>query len=633
MTRRLTNLRTSYILTLALLAFTLGAGPEAQSGSQGGAETPKTAPTAPQPEAVIRSSVRLVQVSVVVADKKGNPVAGLKQEDFTLLDEGKPQKIAFFNEPARSVEHSSASPVRRLPPNVFTNRYDLKGEDAPGAVTVVLFDALNTARQDQAYVRKQVIRFLRELKPQDHVAVYGLTTQLFRLHEFTRDSADLVAAAEKFTPRELAAYDSTHTPDIDLVSLGADPQWTNLQNSVNNANAEIAAMQNVNRVALTVGALAAIADHVSGIPGRKNLVWISGGFPIQIGLPNIGVPPAVISTPSPRPGAPGVSMTGPGGGVGDTGTANRLPRSGQQTGSLEGQVRAAAESLNRANIAIYAIDAKGVEIDSRMDVSTRGPRLSSPVRGISALAAEQDARDSSKLLADRTGGLAFFGNNDIRDAMRRAFDDGRYAYSIGFYPNHGDWNGKFRKIKIQIKGEGLKLRYRSGYYAFSDHSDPQTVVVAALQEAADSPLDATNVGMIVSGKAAGKPDAPTLELHIGIDPKQLLLQDSDDHRTGAVDLLVLQSDADGRKVAAEKQHIALNLEAKQYEYMSKAAMVFDRPLLIAPTATEVRVVLRDAGSGSLGSVTFSIAGLLQNSAKLPVPAQQGADPIPSQSRH
>jgi VWFA-related protein len=123
-------------------------------------------------------------------------------------------------------------------------------------------------------------------------------------------------------------------------------------------------------------------------------------------------------------------------------------------------VRQVADTLNRSNIAMYAIDAKGVELDPAMDFSKRAALLGDQVRerDTSVLNAEQDARDSSKLLADRTGGLAFFGNNDVRGAVRRAFDDGRYAYNIAFYPNHGQWDGKFREIKIQSKA-GLRLRY------------------------------------------------------------------------------------------------------------------------------------------------------------------------------
>jgi hypothetical protein len=279
-------------------------------------------------------------------------------------------------------------------------------------------------------------------------------------------------------------------------------------------------------------------------------------------------------------------------------------------------VRQVADTLNRSNIAMYAIDAKGVELDPTMDVSKPVGLLGDKATELdtTGLNAEQDARDASKLLADRTGGLAFFGNNDIRQAVRRAFDDGRYAYNIGFYPNHGEWDGKFRKVKIQAR-EGLHLRYRSGYFASPDHTDPKEAIADALQNAADSPLDATNLGMIVSGKenptkSAGDPNV--VELHIGIDPKQLLLQDSVDHRKGAIDLFFLQRDASGKRIAAEKQHLDLNFKTKQYEYLAKAGIVLARHLTLAPESTELRVVVRDASSGSLGSVTLPTGAFPKN---------------------
>ena len=596
----LTRPTARYLSVLLILSFPLHASPEPQRG-------PETA--SPQQETVIRSSVRLVQVSVVVEDKKGNPVTGLKQEDFTVLDEGKPQKIAFFTAavppPATPAsEQPSSKPVRLLPANAFTNLYDLKGQDPPGAVTVVLFDSLNTAPQDQSFVRKEVIHFLQTLKPQDHVAVYGLTTQLLILHDFTRDSADLVAAANRYSPKELAAFDATHTPDIDLASLGADPvQWAMLQNSINNANGIIGDQYTKDRVAMTVEAMNEIANHVSSIPGRKSIVWISGGLPIQTGSAKLG-----------KPGYGGPS------GIGAT-TDNRLPQHDRALVKFDEMVRQVADTLNRSNIAMYAIDAKGVELDPAMDFSKRAALLGDQVRerDTSVLNAEQDARDSSKLLADRTGGLAFFGNNDVRGAVRRAFDDGRYAYNIAFYPNHGQWDGKFREIKIQSKA-GLRLRYRSGYYASPDRASSKAEIADVLQQAAESPLDSTNLGMIISGK--GAKDSRAVELHIGIDPKQLLLQSSGDRRKGAVDLFFLQRDAAGKRVAAEEQHLELNIEEKQYEYLSKVAMVLDRHVTIAPQSTELRVVLRDAGSGSLGSVTLPAMAFLPKTENAPTLMKQ-----------
>jgi hypothetical protein len=253
---------------------------------------------------------------------------------------------------------------------------------------------------------------------------------------------------------------------------------------------------------------------------------------------------------------------------------------------------------------VYAIDAKGVELDPRTDPSQRGSRLTDQIRDTSGFNMEMDSRDSSKLLADRTGGLAFFGNNDVRGAIHKAFEDGRFAYTIGFYPTHGKWYGKFRKVKIETKGAGLRLRYRAGYYASPDRTDSKAVIAEALQQAAESPLDATNLSMIITGKGAENPHA--VEFHIGIDPKQLLLEDSGDRRKGAVDLLFVQRSEAGAVVAEEKQHVDLDLEEKQFQYLTNAAMVLDRHLTIQLQSTEIRVVIRDAGSGTVGSVAIPV---------------------------
>ena len=279
----------------------------------------------PQELPAIRSTTRLVQVSVVVQDKKGKPVTGLKKEDFKIFDEGKPQDIAFFSA-------ATAAPLvpgpSLLPPNVFTNRFDLKGQ-GPGAVTVVLFDALNTAPQDQAYVRKEILRFLQALKPQDHVAVYALTSQILILHEFTQDASVLVEAVNRFTPKELAAYDASHPAFFDVPALNNDAMWMRFQERVNQANAEIADQNKINRVAATSAAIEAIADHVAAIPGRKNLVWVTGGFPLQV-ISGVIAPD--------RPTA----LLGP-------------------------EENKALQALNRVDMAIYPVDASGVVTTSSMD--------------------------------------------------------------------------------------------------------------------------------------------------------------------------------------------------------------------------------------------------------------------------
>jgi VWFA-related protein len=526
-------------------------------------------PAQPQSDtATIRSTTRLVQVSVVALDNHGNPVTGLTKDDFSVSDEGHPQPISIFT---AETPASAALPAMPLPPNTFTNRFDLKGQD-PGAVTIILFDALNTAFADQSLARKQILKFLKTLAPQDHVAIYALTnTKLFILHDFTRDSAALVNAVSRFTPDQSIAFEASNPGFIDLVGLTGDTDWGagghslhSFQSTLNNANDVIADVATFNRVNSTNEALAAISNHVESIPGRKSLVWISGGFPLQIELGHIG----------------------------------NIERN---TYSAEDIFRTSL-ALNRANISIYPIDVHGVELDSGLDPSGRGPGVATGTD--TSFFTRQNRLDSFRLLADRTGGVAFYGNNDINAGIRRAFDDGRFAYTIGFYPDHNKWDGKFREIKINVKTSGVQLRYRKGYFAAPELTAPQSAVQADLQHAATSPLDSTSLGMVVLATPATNPGDRILELRVTLDPKQFLLDISSNHRKGALDLMFLQNSPTGAVLSAEKQHLDVNFDEKQFLYLSSAGMILLRHLTISPQTSEIRIIVRDANSGALGSVAL-----------------------------
>ena len=586
------------------LSFLLTFSPVSLAAHQAPASTPAPAPN--QQPNVIRSTTRLVQISVIAQDGKGEPLIGLKKEDFTVLDDGKPQKISVFS----CASPAPAAPPSALPPHYFTNRFDLKGED-PGAINVILFDTLNTSSQDQTYVRQQVGRFLQTIKPQDHVAIYALTTKLVVLHDFTRDVSTLVDAVSRFTPKEVAAFDASNSQALDLVSLTGDPQWQGFQNALNNAEGQIADQNTLNRIGTTAGALEAIANHTATLPGRKNLIWVSGGFPIQIGMSQLGNPQVQMQpvTGSGAGGDPrsvaGAGRSQPGGGGDPT---NQLTRNERESGLQTDAVKKATDALNRANMAIYPVDARGVEtgtgtigMSPEIRSSTAQPSLSS-----GGFYGRQDLHDTANLLADRTGGKAYYGNNDIRGAVRSAFDDARHACTIGFYPDHGKWDGKYREIKVKSSLSGAHLRYRQGYYAFADRAGSEEVVKSELHEAALSPLETTSLGIVVNGKPLEPLSSRTLQLQVALDPKQFLLKESDSRQKGALDMLFVQSDAAGNIIAADKQHFDINFDQKQYEYFCKVGIILQRNVGVLPESSEIRVVLRDVGSGGLGSVYIPV---------------------------
>ena len=390
----------------------------AQTATTALPQAPPQDSAATSPTAVLRTATRLVQLNVIVEDKKGRLVDNLKQEDFTLLDNGKPQAISLFSTGSASPrESSSAAGVakNRLAPNVFGNRIR-HPDEAPGSVTVILFDALNTSFTDQVYARTQILAFLRQLQPQDHVAIYLLTKQLMVINEFTQDSKSLLQAIERFQAVPSLLLTNSSQAYVTASDTGLlDPKAAqHLANLINDMNSKLSDVSDLNRVQITAQAIEAIANHVAGIPGRKNLVWVSGSFPVSISFDSNENSPV------------------------DTQSQNFMP-----------ELERVARALNQSNLAIYPVDARGLLIPSEFDTSRAHPFSAfSPAidTGVG-----QDEQVTMDLLAERTGGRAFHNTNDIQGAIRRTLSESRFTYLVGFYPDHGSWNGQFHELKLRAR--------------------------------------------------------------------------------------------------------------------------------------------------------------------------------------
>ena len=158
------------------------------------------------PPPTIRVSTHMVLVDVVVTDKQGKPVPGLRPEDFVVEENGKAQKIATFTKPE---ENTAAPPA--LPPGIYSNRPQYRS--AGGPITVMLLDAINTPFKDQAYARFQMLKFVKEnLKPNQRMAVLTLTGTLQVLQDFTSDPQVLYTALQHFKPLENQFTPSSGTP-------------------------------------------------------------------------------------------------------------------------------------------------------------------------------------------------------------------------------------------------------------------------------------------------------------------------------------------------------------------------------------------------------------------------------------
>ncbi len=232
-----------------------------------------------QTPATFHAGTRLVEVEVVVRDKHG-PVTGLTRDAFTLLDQGIPQRIGVF----RAGQANTKQPLVPLASGAVSNRVDSLGESL-GNATVLLFDQLNTRFDYKAYERKEILKLIRSLGPRDRVAIYALGKNLHVLQEFTDDPAKLLGAlahldsGRDLMPANVADALSDFPVDmmgeIDPGGRREDARSAAMnKGSVENLSGLTAQVYAANNEYTTLEALRRIVQHLSGMPGRRNLIWV-----------------------------------------------------------------------------------------------------------------------------------------------------------------------------------------------------------------------------------------------------------------------------------------------------------------------------------------------------------------------
>ncbi|HKV27234.1 MAG TPA: VWA domain-containing protein, partial [Candidatus Acidoferrales bacterium] len=247
----------------------------------------------------IRVATRLVEIGVIVHDKNG-PVENLTKDDFVVLERGKPQKIGLFSvESARSAAQPAIQAAQPLPQNTFSDLPRFSAS-TPRSVTIVLLDNLNTlygSAPESKYeatpywledlalenARAHLVEFIKNLNPQDRVAIYGLSHSLHVVCDFTSDRDQLLAILKKYDTKSMTNRGIVE-PGRTSEDFGGHMHHTIFGQGSgfeNGVSSRLAGAANEDRAEETMVALQAIAAHVANIPGRKNLVWLTADLPFS----------------------------------------------------------------------------------------------------------------------------------------------------------------------------------------------------------------------------------------------------------------------------------------------------------------------------------------------------------------
>ena len=514
-------------------------------------------------------STRLIQVNVIVHDRKGDPIRGLDKDQFTLFDQGRAQRIVLFSEQLnQSVAAGDAHAAASGGASVFSNRPQ-PGDAGAGSATAILFDSLNTDFSDSAFARARVARFLQGIQPGDRIALYGLSSKLLVLHDFTGDAQALVQALDRFTAGDTFETGATKFKESNTGHGAIDA-------FINDVNQKVSDMNMPARVQSTAAALEAIARHLAGLPGRKNLGWVSGSFPISIGY-----------------------------------FQKRLRGARPERETFDQEVQATGRAVSSADVAIYPVDAHALTTLGGVFNAATSPKMGVLELSMSTSRAPDlapiDDLGTMERLAQATGGRVFANTNDIDGAVRSAIDDSRCTYVLGYYPDHDQWNGEFREIKVQVKRAGAETRYRRGYIAFPDVPLDQNRAPLTAADALAAPLESTELGLTMQIEPQTGP-ARTREIkaHLRIDTAAMGFEQKDGRWTDDFDYLWVQLGADGGLVASHAQTLTLRLSPQTYQGAAGKGLRMSFTETIANPTVELRFVARDRGTGALGSLKIPL---------------------------
>ena len=358
-----------------------------------------TATAQDRPETVIRTTTRLVQIRMMAEDSNGNPVTDLRKEELQLQDNRKPQHIdSLFAEGAVSATATSAEAAA---PSA-----DPSAEQARDDYAMILVDWLNPGYADRLVVRAKVNKLLGSFQPRQMMAMYLMGHKSRLLHDFTADPAELLQSLANTEDEPEDPFDPSRP-------RGEDPRypaWARLKREEKIASFNV-------KILDTVAILEKLADGLTRVPGRKSLIWVTNGFPIELD--------SLALDPDPMPGKPSEI-------------------------SYRENVEHAIDKLNRSNVALYTVDARGLQ--------------AGPPSKIIELAQNPSYGDVPTLreLSARTGGTSVSGRNDLDEAVRQALDDSKISYTLGFVVPSGAPAGLHR-IQLRTTRPGVSLRYRESY--------------------------------------------------------------------------------------------------------------------------------------------------------------------------
>ena len=507
-----------------------------------------------EPDPVFRASSNLVLITVFARDKQGKPMTGLKKEDFTLLENGKPQTISVFD--FQDIEGAAAAPAQAVlatregaappqPPAVQPAQGSQRYRDR--RLLVLYFDWSALGAADQVRAKDAAEKFVREqMTSADLVSIVSFGSKVKVDQEFTSDKDLLLEVIKKYQSgvmSELAGVAGDDDPDSsDDAAFAADETEFNIFNT----DRKLSALEDT-------------ARRLGALPEKKAIIYFSSG----------------------------------------------VSRQGAQN---EAQLRATINAAVRANVSFYPVDVRGLQAEPPGGAaSTASPRGTGIFTGQTQTRQRDNmmsTQDTLTSLASDTGGRALLDDNDLGNGIRYAQRDIQSYYVLGYYSTDARRDGQYRRVDVKIAPRlQAKLDFRNGYFAEKDFKafnsyDKERQLEDALL--LGDPVTDLRLALEVNWFRFGK-DRYFVPVAVKIPGSAIPLAKKGSAETTQFDFIGQVRNARGSVLSTVRDSIKIQLRDRNAGKLATASLVYDTGFTLAPGDYRIRMLVRENQSGRMGT--------------------------------
>ena len=512
-----------------------------------------------QSEFTLRVESELVLVNVTVRDKNGNLVAGLKPENFTILEDNKPQRVISFdleNVDAVATQNvAQANPLagrQQPPPASHPSASEESANQFKDRRLIVLFFDLSAMEPDE--IDRAITSAQRyvdtQMAPADLVSIVSLGSSLLVNQDFTADHDLLKKQLKAFGEGSGQGYEegttgtTEGTPDTGQPFTADDTEY------------------NIFNTDRRLEALRSVAEKLAHLQQKKSLIYFSSGMD-RTGIEN------------------------------------------------QSELRAATNAAVRSNMAIYTMDMRGLQAlvagGEAQNASLRGTSAYSGQSTINALNSNFTTQETLVTLASDTGGRAFLDSNDFSQVFKGVQQDTATYYLLGYHSTNPARDGHYRRITVKVNIPGVHVDYRKGYYAPADyqHSTKEDKELQ-LQDELVSELPATDLPLYL-GLAYFRlqPNKFYIPISLAVPGSEIPFVRSSDRDKATLDVIGMVLDNEHHPVTRIRDTVKLAVDTTSE--VRKKNVQYDTGVSLPPGKYHLKFVVRENQTGRMGSFETDLA--------------------------